>query len=157
MEKLVHNAGLAAVLFTVRIAGIWVGSWVGAMYGGVPLPQRGLIWQGMVTQAGIALGLTRVIVVRCTGASWGPDFEALMAGIVLGNVLLGPPLFRGAITAAGEAHGASGGSSSSFAAAIKQEEGLLMQEMVSTPKRAVRVLATIPIIDLSSSSAELVL
>ena len=57
----------------------------------------------MVTQAGIAMGLTRVVVARCKG-TWGPDFEALMAGVVVANLLIGPPLFRAAIHAAGEAH-----------------------------------------------------
>lgn len=87
----------------MRIIGIWIGSWAGGWAGAVPGPLRERMWQGMVTQAGIAMGLTRVVVAKCKGA-WGPDFEALMAGVVVGNLLVGPPLFRVAITAAGEAH-----------------------------------------------------
>jgi len=34
---------------------------------------------------------------------WGPDFQTLMAAVIIVNLCIGPPLFRHAIFAAGEA------------------------------------------------------
>ena len=52
-------------------------------------------------QAGIALGLAQVVVRRFP--AWGPDLAALVAGVVLLNLTVGPPLFRAAVVGAGEA------------------------------------------------------
>jgi hypothetical protein len=52
-------------------------------------------------QAGVALGLTRMVAVRFP--HWGPDFQTLAAAVIVGNLCVGPPLFRAAINAAGEA------------------------------------------------------
>jgi hypothetical protein len=103
VDKLLGNSHLAAMLFAARLVGIWIGSWVGGAIGAVPAPLRQRVPFGMVTQAGIAMGLTRIVVDRCKICPWGPDFEALMAAIIVGNLILGPLLFKSAIVAAGEA------------------------------------------------------
>jgi hypothetical protein len=105
VDKLLGNAHFAALLFVVRLVGIWVGSWLGGYFGAVPAPLRDRVPYGMLTQAGIAMGLTRVAVARCKLCSWGPDFEALMAAIIVGNLIVGPLLFKSAIVASGEAVG----------------------------------------------------
>lgn len=58
----------------------------------------------MLTQAGVALGLARAVAHRFAD-SFGPDFAALEATVVMLNLAVGPPAFRAAITAVGEAHG----------------------------------------------------
>jgi len=105
VDKLLGNAHFAALLFVVRLIGIWIGSWVGGYFGAVPAPLRERVPYGMLTQAGIAMGLTRIAVAQCKLCSWGPDFEALMAAIIVGNLILGPLLFKSAIVASGEAVG----------------------------------------------------
>lgn len=52
-------------------------------------------------QAGVALGLARMVAVRFP--QWGPHFQTLMAAVIIVNLCVGPPLFRHAIFAAGEA------------------------------------------------------
>lgn len=54
-------------------------------------------------QAGVALGLARMVAVRFP--DWGPHFQTLMAAVIIVNLCVGPPLFRHAILAAGEGRG----------------------------------------------------
>ena len=54
----------------------------------------------MHVQAGVALGLTRMAGVRFP--HWGAEFQTLVAAVIVGNLLVGPPLFRAAIVGAGE-------------------------------------------------------
>jgi hypothetical protein len=58
------------------------------------LPPAELVTRGVAghMQAGVALGLARI--VSGTFPSWGPDFSALAAGVVLMNLFTGPPLFK---------------------------------------------------------------
>lgn len=105
LDKLLGNIHLAALLFVVRLVGVWIGSWLGGYFGAVPATLRERVPYGMVTQAGIAMGLTRIAVARCKICAWGPDFEAAMAAIIVGNLILGPLLFKSAIVASGEAAG----------------------------------------------------
>ena len=46
-------------------------------------------------QAGVALGLARMVGVRFP--IWGPHFQTLAASIIIINLILGPPLFRHAL------------------------------------------------------------
>ncbi len=46
----------------------------------------------LMLQAGIALGLAQSVAARFP--TWGPDFAALWAGVVMMNLLTGPPLFK---------------------------------------------------------------
>lgn len=91
----------AAILYVVRLAGVWLGCWLGAGAGGTPPDVGQRLWMGMITQAGIALGLAQSVAARFP--TWGPDFAAMWAGVVMMNLLTGPPLFKAAIIASGEA------------------------------------------------------
>ena len=51
-------------------------------------------------QAGVALGLARMVGVRFP--TWGPHFQTLAASIIIMNLCVGPPLFRAAIITMGE-------------------------------------------------------
>jgi len=64
--------------------------------------QRKYLWMTMITQAGIALGLTRTVISRYPTSPWAADFEALMAGQVIANLIAGPPALRHALRLAGE-------------------------------------------------------
>ena len=169
VDKIVRNLGLAIVLFSVRILGIWIGAWVGGSSGKVPPELKSRLWMGMLTQAGIAMGLTRVVVARCN-ARWGPDFEALMAAIVIGNLMVGPPMFRAAIHAAGEDHvgvgvgvgggGGVGGVLGVFSSSSRQDlDGGSSGMVGETPvkKAQQQQLTMIPIIDLPPTTPKVVL
>lgn len=49
-KPLVVTLWAAAIVFVVRLAAIFMGSWLGAFIGGTPAEHRRKIWQGMVTQ-----------------------------------------------------------------------------------------------------------
>ncbi len=41
----------AVILWSVRVAGVYIGSWAGARAAGAPKEHRWRVWQGMITQA----------------------------------------------------------------------------------------------------------
>eukprot|EP00887_Chlorella_sp_A99_P000089 scaffold16.g89.t1 len=96
------TAWAATLLWGARLGGIWLGCASGAaIAGGLDPDSCRQLWMGMITQAGIALGLAQAVARRFP--DWGPDLAALEAGVVLLNLAVGPPLFKAAVVAAGEA------------------------------------------------------
>eukprot|EP00884_Botryococcus_braunii_P017296 jgi/Botrbrau1/424/Bobra.110_2s0074.1 len=91
---------VAALIWVARFLAIFFGSFAGEVVGGTPPELRGRVWQGMITQAGVALGLARIASTRFP--AWGPEFAALMMSIIIMNLFTGPPLFRAAVIAMGE-------------------------------------------------------
>ena len=67
--------GSALIIAAARVAGVVGGSAVGGAAAHVPRAIAARVWQGMVTQAGVALGLARAVDRRF---AWGPDFAATM-------------------------------------------------------------------------------
>lgn len=100
-SQVVGGASVALVLYLVRLAAIVLGSYAGSVAGGVAPEVRKRVWAGMITQAGIALGLSRTIAARFP--DWGLDFSSFVAGAILLNLLTGPPLFKMAVRRMGEA------------------------------------------------------
>lgn len=100
LRSLVADLWAAAGLAGVRGCAVWAGSWLGGTLGRAEPDIRRRLWQGMVTQAGIAMGLAKAVAARFP--SWGQDFSTLMIGVILINMLSGPSLFRAAIVALGE-------------------------------------------------------
>lgn len=63
-------------------------------------PHHGrLSWRAQITQAGVALGLVRTASAQLP---WGTALSSSLVPAVLVNLLIGPPLFRSALAAAGE-------------------------------------------------------
>ena len=56
-------------------------------------------------QAGVALGLARMVGVRFP--TWGPQFQTLAVSTIILNLCIGPPMFRSAIIGMGESRSAS--------------------------------------------------
>lgn len=142
LHKVIHNTVPVFFVFFVRLGAIWLGSALGGRAGGVPDPIRRRVWMGMVTQGGIAMGLSRVVVSRFRQASWGPEFEAVMAGVILCNLAVGPPLFRAAILATGESGGRGLESSGKL---------ISISEDISTSSGTIRPMGSIPVINLVRS------
>ena len=57
-------------------------------------------WMGLVSQAGVTLGLT--ILVASEFPTWGARLQALMVALIAMHELIGPVLFRAALARAGE-------------------------------------------------------
>lgn len=104
----VVDYGLVAAAMTVaRTGALMVACRLGCVLVGAPAAHKEVMWQGFVTQAGVALGLVRTMERKFPG--WGEDLGSLMVACVVVNLLIGPPLFRNAIVAVGESGVAGGG------------------------------------------------
>ena len=89
---------LAIALF--RMGAIVVGSRTGARLGGAePLVAR-YAWTGLVSQAGVALGLATIVADRLP--LLGLAMQTLIVGVIAFNESVGPVLFRRGLDRAGE-------------------------------------------------------
>jgi Kef-type K+ transport system membrane component KefB len=99
-------AELATVWFLViplalaRALGIWQGTRLGALWAGAPEDIRRNAWMGLISQAGVAIGLATVVgeVYPLRGA----QIRTLFIATVAVNEFLGPILFKRALVRAGE-------------------------------------------------------
>ena len=94
-------AGIAMALSLVRAIALLVGAKVGMNLGRVPEAQRGTIPWGLLSQSGIAIGLS--ILVEKHFAGWGKGASTCLFGAVMLNEMIGPVLFRNALMKSGEA------------------------------------------------------
>jgi hypothetical protein len=58
------------------------------------------VWMGMVSQAGVTLGLT--LIVAGEYPTWGVTVQTLSVALIALHQLVGPVLFRAALARAGE-------------------------------------------------------
>jgi len=91
--------GLAIPIVLARTLGIWTGSLLGARWAGVR-EQGPLIWKGLVSQAGVALGLAALLAQAYPGR--GAALQAILVGVIALNEMVGPVLFRRALVQSGE-------------------------------------------------------
>jgi Kef-type K+ transport system membrane component KefB len=94
-------AVIAFVLAVIRAIALVVGSRVGMSLGGVPLEHRRILPFGLLSQSGIAIGLS--ILVAQHFAGWGKGASTCLFGAVMINEMIGPVLFRNALMRSGEA------------------------------------------------------
>jgi Kef-type K+ transport system membrane component KefB len=90
----------AAVVSALRLALIRTSTLVAARMSGVPRETGELVWMGLVSQAGVTLGLT--ILVASEFPEWGTRLQSLMVALIAVHELIGPVLFRAALARAGE-------------------------------------------------------
>jgi len=91
----------AGALAGVRAALLWAATRLPAAWLGGPPALRRLGWTGFVAQAGLSLGLAGRVAAEFPG--FGRPLAALVVAAVVMNQLLGPPLWRWALVASGEA------------------------------------------------------
>lgn len=103
LDILVATIGIAAVLFGVRMGAIIIGTYVGGTVAGEPLQFRRFAGLGLITQAGIALGLARETAVIFPD-TLGGEFATLIISVVVLNEIFGPLLLKFALRQVGEAH-----------------------------------------------------
>lgn len=91
---------LVVPLAVVRAGGIWAGIQLGGRWAGVSVPERRYAWMGLISQAGVAIGLATIV------AQAYPERGAQLGGMLLAliaiNETVGPILFRRALAASGE-------------------------------------------------------
>jgi Kef-type K+ transport system membrane component KefB len=87
----------------VRGAAIWQGVRLGARWARLDGAERGFVWMGLVSQAGVAIGLATIV-----GEAYpvrGAELRGLLLALIALNETLGPILFRRALAASGETSG----------------------------------------------------
>ena len=87
-------------LALLRAGGVYAGARLGSEWGGAEPAVRRWAWMGLVSQAGVALGLATLIAERFPAVGVGA--QAAIVGIIAVNETVGPILFRQALVRAGE-------------------------------------------------------
>ncbi len=102
LDLLTDVAGIAFLLFFVRLVSLMVGGYIGgALSGDSPLFKR-LAWMPYVTQAGVGLGLATIVTNNFP--VWGAQFSTIVIAVIVVNQIVGPPLFKWAINKVKEGH-----------------------------------------------------
>jgi Kef-type K+ transport system membrane component KefB len=94
---------LVLPIVLVRLAAIWGGTLIGARWAGVPREGR-YVWMGLVSQAGVAIGLASVVTEAYPVR--GAEIRTIFLAALAINQLIGPVLFRVALVRSGEIPGA---------------------------------------------------
>ena len=91
---------LVIPIVVVRLLGIWAGTWVGAVWGGASAFERRYVWLGLVSQAGVAIGLATLVAEAYPAR--GAQIRTLFLAVLAVNQVIGPILFRFALDRSGE-------------------------------------------------------
>lgn len=101
LDILITTLPIAAALFFVRAVAIGIGSFIGGKLAGEPPTFNRFAWMGLITQAGIALGLAREAAIEFPAL--GDSFATLIISVVVLNEIFGPMLLKYALRRTGEA------------------------------------------------------
>jgi len=102
LDILLQTLPFAVALFLARIAGIYVGAFGASRLAQESKAFKRYAWLGLITQAGIALGLSREVSVQFP--TLGTAFATLIISVIVLNEIFGPMLLREALKRAGEAN-----------------------------------------------------
>jgi Kef-type K+ transport system membrane component KefB len=91
---------LAIPIVVVRMAALWAGTQLGGRWGNASPGERRWLWMGLVSQAGVAIGLATVLAQ--VYPERGADMRTLFLTTIAINESLGPVLFRQALGRSGE-------------------------------------------------------
>lgn len=91
---------LVLPIVLVRIAAIWAGTRLGARWAGAGANGR-MVWMGLVSQAGVAIGLASAVAQAYP--TRGAQLRTVFLAVIAVNEIIGPILFRIAISRSGEA------------------------------------------------------
>jgi hypothetical protein len=91
---------VAVPIVLARVAGIRAGARFGAARAGASPAVRDHAWKGLISQAGVALGLATMLAESLPGI--GHSFQALILAVIAINETMGPVVFRRGLEAAQE-------------------------------------------------------
>ena len=100
LDALAAIGTTAAVLAAVRLIAIRMATAGAVRASGVPVDTGNKVWFGLVSQAGVTLGLT--ILIAGEFPTWGLQVQSLMVALIAMHELVGPVLFKAALARAGE-------------------------------------------------------
>jgi Kef-type K+ transport system membrane component KefB len=100
LDALATIGWVAVAVSALRMALIWASVKTGARYAGIDQPIGDMVWMGLVSQAGVTLGLT--LIVAGEYPTWGTMVQTLVVSLIALHQLIGPVLFRAALSRAGE-------------------------------------------------------
>ena len=102
IDLLMLGGLLAAIvpLVLARMGAIWAGTRAGARWAGMPKEEAKLVWLGLVSQAGVAIGLAEVVAQVYPGH--GASLRTLLLALIAINQIVGPIMFRRALVKGGE-------------------------------------------------------
>jgi Kef-type K+ transport system membrane component KefB len=83
-----------------RALGIWTGTRIGARVAKLPRAESDPLWMGLISQAGVAIGL--VTVAEQAYPAVGGDMRTILLSVIAVNETVGAVLFRRALARAGE-------------------------------------------------------
>jgi Trk K+ transport system NAD-binding subunit/Kef-type K+ transport system membrane component KefB len=95
MDILVATWTIAVALFGIRILSIFIGSYVGSRQAGESTLFQRNAWLGLITQAGIALGLAREVALEFPAL--GDAFATMVISVVVLNEIFGPLFLKWAL------------------------------------------------------------
>lgn len=90
----------ALALAAIRLAFIWVVAGAGVRLAGLAHHPTRLVWMGLISQAGVTLGLATLVAVEFP--TWGVQVQTLVVALTGLHVLVGPILFKAALARARE-------------------------------------------------------
>jgi Kef-type K+ transport system membrane component KefB len=111
---------VALVVVLARAAFTWIGTRLGARWAGSPAPVEKYGWMGLISQAGVTLGLS--LLVAREFPDWGPQFVAVTTAVIIVHLLVGPVLLKVALVRAGEASGGEEPTARSMRAELAAEQ-----------------------------------
>lgn len=101
LDILAQTWPVAIALFLIRIVNVGIGSAVGGRLAGESAQFNKHAWMGLITQAGIALGLAREVANEFPAL--GDAFATMVISVVVLNEIFGPMFFKSALNRVGEA------------------------------------------------------
>jgi Kef-type K+ transport system membrane component KefB len=103
VRELIVLLPIVVPIVLARAGGIWAGVRLGARWARTEGLVRDQTWKGLISQAGVAIGLSAVIASAYPGR--GEQMRALFLAVIAINETLGPVLFRQALARSGELRG----------------------------------------------------
>ncbi|MCM2258013.1 MAG: cation:proton antiporter [Vicinamibacteria bacterium] len=100
LDAFVQLIPAVLALAVVRAAVVWQACRWGTAWSGLEPAVGAGVWRGLVSQAGVTLGLAAVVAGEFP--SWGERVQAVVIGLVALHQVVGPVLFRRALEQAGE-------------------------------------------------------
>jgi Kef-type K+ transport system membrane component KefB len=91
---------VAGAIALVRLALIRVGVLAGRRAGGLDDSGSEPVWMGLISQAGVTLGLALIVAAEYPG--WGSAIQTFVLALIAMHQLVGPVLFKRALDRAGE-------------------------------------------------------
>ena len=98
---LLENWGVVLFLLLTRFVGMLIGAFAGGKLAGLGMKERRYMGLGLITQAGISLGLSRESA-HILPAGVGENFASLCIGVIVANTILGPGFLKFSLGRIGE-------------------------------------------------------